>query len=555
MQLIFEEEDLVSNKCKLGLIGQSFFVLSVVAAMSVAEVANAQNPYYSETANSQVTTNGFAPSAQVSANGSALPAQAPTYGNAASAPSVYGTSGVNGTSALNPQSGESAYGSAASAQTAPTSPAVGQYAGDYSAPEGYAVQQVYGAGFTTMPEYPRNNMLTPNAPSTPDPAPSYPQTKEEIVPERIHRDPPLTPYAQQESYSYVTETDTSSSTACQLCNEGYGNPYLWQLGAAAGVKHRARLEKMEPVFFNQSGSTLVDSNTNFPVSAGLDLDVTRYLGRNAFNYDIWMDLHFDGLYEWENEKTFGTSEALYSNYGIAGLTSYSYDVKETAEDGTESTKTYQSVLNSLNMKYQCEMNSAEAIFQFRKRGRPDPLIGHPNGTWTRECQGGPRYTHLLGVNYTSYNEDLSWTGTSGIYDSSNNYVGYEQGRLGLSTDNNLLGLVIGGDFADKHCVWAWGMTWSFTPYLNFMESSMELTNDQNVHSINKLSKTDVSYMAQWGIYVTYKTGKHIVWRLGYDLDCYGNLALAGENVMVSDSIGHNNYNLFQQLSLGLKVVW
>lgn len=596
----------MSYKNTIGLLGQSFFVFGIAAALGAGTVS-AQNPYYSAAANSQVAAYGSATSEPTSAYGnpSALPAASQTsaYGSASSASPAAATaspasaaSAPNGsyyggapdksysssrTDGLNPYasasgntgSTPSVYGNTGSTSgstgSAPSvygntvpaaaSPAVGQavYAPYESSEVVYESAPSYGAGFSTMPDYPRNEPSNVSAPVTPEPSDTYPQTQEEMMPERIRRDPPLAPYAQQEAYSYTTETGTSESSACQICNEGYGNPYLWQLGAAAKIKHRARQDKTDPVFYNSAGTYTVDSGISFPVSAGIDLNATRYLGRNAFNFDIWADLRFNGLYEWENEKSVTAADTIYSTYGIAGLSTVEYDVTiPAAEEGGEATTdTYTSYLSQMHMKYKAEMNSAEMMFQFRKRGRPDPLIGHPNGTWTRECQGGPRYTHLVGLHYTSYNEDLNWTGLSSIYNKSKEYVGTESGYLNLETKNNLLGLSLGGEFVDKHCVWAWGMNWRLTPCLNFMEAQMHLQNDQKVNYMAKLSETDIAYIAEWGIFTTYKTGKHVVWRLGYDVSCLGNLALAGQNLTIGDSIGNNNYNIVQEVTLGCTFVW
>lgn len=580
MQLINEEEDLVSNKCKLGLISRSFFVLGFVAICSAT--LQAQNPYDSAMANSQMAAYGNESSVQNAANGSAVSVPS-VYENSAGGMNQSAMPGdpyanhvnnayIQQTSAVEMgNTPRDAYAGAPAAQQGTVSPPVGQYAG-YDTQVVYQEQPLYGAGYSTMPDYPRNNAFTPDAVSTPNPAPTYPQTKEEMVPERIHRDPPLTPYDSQETYSYVTETTTSSSTACQLCNEGYGNPYLWAVGGMAKVKHRQRIDKGSAAFFNNAGTFAITPNTNFSVAPGFEMNVSRYLGRNAFNYDIWADLSFDGLYEWEAEKTYYASEKLYSNFGIAGLSTVSYNVEVssgTGSEGTETegdagttaqaeevtTETYSSIPGTLKMKYSADMNSANLVFRFRKRGRPDPLIGHPNGTWTRECQGGLRYTHLFGVNFTSYNEDLNWAGTADIYDSKNNWIGTENGYSYTDTQNNMLGLVLGGEFIDKHCVWAWGMRWKLSPYLNFMENKLSMNNTQGVDYRAKVSETDISYMAQWGIFATYKTGKYVTWRLGYDVSCFGNIALAGQNMMVEDSIRNNNYNIFQELSIGCTIAW
>ncbi|MDO4628413.1 MAG: hypothetical protein Q4C70_04450, partial [Planctomycetia bacterium] len=325
----------MSYKSKLGLISQSFFVFGVTVTLS-ASLATAQNPYYSATANSQVAAQGSVAPAQTFPNGGGMSAQAPVE----SVPSVYDQTGTSWGTGYGAAQGSVA---PTQAQQAPTFSSVGQYAGGYESSQVvYQEQPTYGAGFSTLPDYQRTDASNIAAPSTPDPAPEYPQTKAEMVPERIHRDPALTPYDDQETYSYVTETSTSNSTACQLCNEGYGNPYLWQFGGAAKIKHRARIKKGDVAFYNANGTYGVDSNTKFPISPGMEVNLTRYLGRNAFNYDIWADISYEGLYEWESDETIYFRDTVYSDFGyggIAGLSAFQYEqeVVVPPAEGTEGT--------------------------------------------------------------------------------------------------------------------------------------------------------------------------------------------------------------------------
>ena len=127
-------------------------------------------------------------------------------------------------------------------------------------------------------------------------------------------------------------------------------------------------------------------------------------------------------------------------------------------------------------------------------------------------------------------------------------------RAVIEADNNLLGLAFGGEMVDKHCVWSWGMHWRFTPYLNFMETQMN-SMDGSANYMAKCSETDISYEAKWGIFTTLKTGKHMIWRVGYDLSCLGNLALANQNMDIGETIHNNNYNILQEFTLGCTLVW
>ncbi|MCR5162572.1 MAG: hypothetical protein K6C40_00995 [Thermoguttaceae bacterium] len=532
----------MSNKNKYRLFYQSLFVLGLIVGMTGVR-ASAQNPYDFATAN------------QGSANGFAVPVQATSPFDANAAPAQAGMSG-------------SPMVTSTEVETIDPTVGYGQEIYEYEVEGG---TPVYGRGYTTVPDYPRNNQYSPEAAFTPEPPAEYPQTREEMAPELIRRDPALPPYQQQETYSYMTNTTTSSSTACQLCNEGYGNPYLWQIGGGAVVRHHAKQEKSYGMFYvsDSAGVMELNANTTFGISGGLDLSITRYLGRNAFNYDIWADLHFDGLYSWNGSNTYvinqdtqtysSSAATVFTNtYGtIAGLTSWEETVQTTGDDGTTSSTTYKSVPITQHMDYDIDLNSAELVFQFRKRGRPDPLIGHPNGTWTRECQGGLRYTHMFGLSYINYRETMNWSGYSNVFTNTDGagytFAGTEEGYVYNKTTNNMVGAVIGGEFEDKHCVWAWGMKWRFNPYLN-IEKSTTSVSDGYVSSIDN---TGIAYQGTWGIFATLKTGNHIKWRLGYDVSVLGGTATCARNTSYSpnDAICDSSYNILQSLTLKCTAVW
>lgn len=421
---------------------------------------------------------------------------------------------------------------------------------------------LYSNGMSTTPGYPRNpydNSL-PDAPSSPELTREYPTDKYGMVPERVGQNPPLKPYAQQESYSYFTNSATSNSTTCQHCGEGYGNPYLWMIDVQAKIRHRSREDKAPMVGMDNYSGQLVDANTNFVISAGLEFGLTRYLGRNRFNYDIWMDFRFDGLYNWNESENFLPNnyfETIYYNPVIPGLNAYEYG--DALEDGS---LPYTSLCTSLEYDYKVQMNTGEVMFQFRERGRPDPLVGKPNGRWVRECQPGLRYTHMLGFRYTAYNEDILWRGIGSQYDNANSAFTGETdyyGNADITCNNHLVGLSLGGEMVDKHCVWSWGFQWRATPFLNFMDTSLEQSSSSGYRRYLSDDKTDISFQAEVGIFARYKIRPHMILSVGYDVSYLGNLAVASRNGEFGSNgeldINNRSYLIFQSFSLGGTFVW
>ena len=117
----------------------------------------------------------------------------------------------------------------------------------------------------------------------------------------------------------------------------------------------------------------------------------------------------------------------------------------------------------------------------------------------------------------------------------------------------MVGAVIGGEFEDKHCVWAWGMKWRFNPYLNFEKSTTSLSDGY----ASSIDNTGIAYQGLWGIFATLKTGKHLKWRLGYDVSVIGGTASCARNTSYSpnDAINDTSYTIYQSLMLKCTAVW
>ncbi|MDO4550609.1 MAG: BBP7 family outer membrane beta-barrel protein [Planctomycetia bacterium] len=417
------------------------------------------------------------------------------------------------------------------------------------------------------PDYPRhgysNNSVTQEMFSAELPSTQrHPETRDEMVPERVGQNPPLKPYPEQESYSYFTNTKTSVSPVCQRCGEGYGNPYLWQVNAHIKILHRGKGDMENYLIFN-SLDTPIGSGSSYTVTPGLVFGITRYLGRTAENFDIWLDLTFDGLYHWNSD------DVLVDNrFYVNSLLSYvpglgpAVGPEFTDSNGNTGNLYYP---NIYSMKYDSSYNTGEIAFRIKRRGRPDALIGHPNGRWTRECQKGLTYTHLLGVRYAEFDESLDWTGSA--YETSIYEAPLATGNAMVDTENNFLGLLFGGELTDKRCIWSWGMKWRFVTGVNMMRtdvctSSTQAYNlgDGDLYSYRTIShKNDISYQIECGFFATCKIRPHFILRIGYDISFLDRLALVENNLdldVYGDSkIDNKNRVIMQGLTLGGSFVW
>lgn len=416
------------------------------------------------------------------------------------------------------------------------------------------------------PDYPRHGYPNPmtTQPTVTEELPAmkgHPTTVEEMLPERVGQNPPLKPFPEQESYSYFTDTVTSASPVCQKCGEGYGNPSIWKISANIKVLHRSAGDMQSYFVFDAQGYP-VNTKQSYTVTPGMEMTLTRYLGRSASNFDIWCDFRFDGLFHWNNTSVY-VDNGFYVNGLLNAVPGIGPAVgPEYTSSGSTGNLYYP---NIYRMNYDSSYNAGELLFRLRKRGRPDPLVGHPDGRWTRECQHGLRYTHLMGIRYSDLRESLNWTGSA--FETSLVEDPLATGRVDVNLENHMLGLVLGGELEDKRCQWSWGMKWRVVTMANMMKSSLysrstqayDLGGGELYRYDSIVHKNDISYQLEAGVFATCKLWPHCTLRIGYDFSFVDRLALVENNLEMDvygkSRIDNGNSIFLQGLSIGATWSW
>lgn len=393
---------------------------------------------------------------------------------------------------------------------------------------------------------------------------SYPADAKDILPERLGEPGNTVVNPAQESYSYFTDTTTSASPVCQHCGEGYGCPYLWSVDANVTLKTRSGAGKNDKILAysaydagsEETGYSPIYADTSYGVAPGLDMTVSRYLGRNVLNADVWVDFHYDGLYNWNKEDIYIENQLV-----TEGILSFIPGLGPISDaDGTYYYP------NKYDINYRSTYNSGEVVFRFRQRRQRDLLVMQPDGRWNRECQGGLSYTHSLGVRYTFFDGWLDWSGF--IYNGGDvNSDPLVTGRMKMSVENRMLGLVLGGDLVDKHCSWSWGLRWRAIPYLNFINTRAEaestemfsLGNGYVKRYRSDAQKNDVAVELKAGLYAQWKIRPHFILHAGYDWSWVSNVALAADNVEL-DVYGRSRIQstgdvMISGVTLGGMFVW
>ncbi len=417
-----------------------------------------------------------------------------------------------------------------------------------------------------------------------------------------------------------------NSVGCQICGGGFGNPKLWDIDFGLRVLHRGRSRGntlIEGVNLETGAGTSIDGKAiTFDIAAGLTAGITRYLGRDNRNNDYYFEVEYSGLNKWDETASFSMGSnyvywyndlrvnnyVLGSNFnymvesgtnadgkktyqlfnfggtsslpggipGLTGTTTIYNDFVPTDPDtfnptiigsgvdigdyGTydkDSTQTvYSPTIMRLNVT--SELHTLEMNMKIVPRGSlHDRMVYLPNGRVRRECRTGWATNMTVGLRYFNLNESASLSGYDPTY-SDLNGASYT-----VDVNNNLLGLQIGGELIDKHCIWNWGCGWKVGPVYNWADKDNYLVSNvlsgSQAFSYSKNSQK-LGAFADISVWADYKFTKHWSAKVGYDFLWVTSVALATEQMTVGADIGTKGASLtgtafYQGLTFGAECAW
>ena len=417
-----------------------------------------------------------------------------------------------------------------------------------------------------------------------------------------------------------------NSVGCQICGGGFGNPKLWDIDFGIRVLHRGRSRAnkiMEGVnLVDGSTKTITGKSITYDIAAGLTADVTRYLGRDSRNNDYYMEFSYAGLNKWDETASFslgtnfgywyndlrvnnfalgsnynymvetGTNEAGAKTYqvfnfggtnslpggvpGLSGTTTIYNDFVPTdpstfdptyigsgvniGDYGTYDEDATQTVYSPTIMRLNVtsELHTAEINLKIAPRGSlHDRLVYLPNGRVRRECRTGWATNMTIGMRYFNLSESAVLSGHDISYSDLNG------ASYSVDVNNNLLGIQIGGELIDKHCIWSWGTGWKIGPVYNWADKdnyliSNVLSGSQSMTFAKNSQK--LGAFADISVWADYKFTKHWTAKVGYDFMWITSVALATEQLSVGTDLGTKDASLtgtvfYQGLTLGAECAW
>jgi hypothetical protein len=211
--------------------------------------------------------------------------------------------------------------------------------------------------------------------------------------------------------------------------------------------------------------------------------------------------------------------------------------------------------------YESQFHSLELNYRIRNRPGRDRMIMGPDGFWSRQIVPGRTQSLILGLRGLTIDEEWQWlSGRNGV--SAETF----SGNMDITTDNNLLGVQIGGDCLDVHEGWYWGVRGSAGVYCNFAEGSYQLdgrdTQSDSVFIDNRAHNQSSAFMGELSFMFGIELTDRITLRTSYDLALVGGLAIAPDQVSFdtyladrTPALNEGGQIFYNGLSVGLEAYW
>ncbi len=371
---------------------------------------------------------------------------------------------------------------------------------------------------------------------------------------------------------------------------GYCNPPLWYTDQGARIMMRSRSRKwalaniLTATTLSSTGATVYvpqqafsTNDITYGAAPGYQATIGRYLGRDSMDRDDFLEFSYWGMNTW-TAMSEATTDKVISAPGTSFSASFgamfspfmnrhlTYGGYFSDGDVTSSAKGIAGFdrVSSMRVDVSTEIHDFELNMRLKPRGRPDQLVLHPDGRWRREAQPGWESSYLLGVRYFTLGDGFYWRSRGDVAYNSETY--HTSGMYNVRTENDLLGLQVGGDWMYRQKKWEWGFRGKFGPYVNFARDIQEVYNDADGSPYTEpftngrftARKQCVSMIAEIGMAATYKFDPHFAVKAGYDLMWISGLALSPEQLEFDTPYSHirtSGSMMTQGLSMSAEWTW
>lgn len=277
--------------------------------------------------------------------------------------------------------------------------------------------------------------------------------------------------------------------------------------------------------------------TTFSQTYGVEPGVRALLGQNLFrdhlNRDHSVELSFFGINQFE------------INDGINGLANNSlFIINAPGFDASDTVTT----------DYSSNFISYEMNYRIRTRLERDRMIMGPDGSWVRQYTHGHVFSFLTGVRHLTFDEKFLLSGRQAGVDPT-----VYAGDTRVNTENDLLGVQIGGEMRSQYETWSWGVAGKAGAYVNFTDVQRQISIATVPVYDTTASLQDAAFLGELSLFAAYNLSPNWTLRASMEMIVIGGITQAPNNISYSTTtfpeIENNSIVELMGLSFGTEIVW
>lgn len=213
---------------------------------------------------------------------------------------------------------------------------------------------------------------------------------------------------------------------------------------------------------------------------------------------------------------------------------------------------------SLLYSYDSRFNNFELNYEVNSRMRRDRMEMEPSGEWVRRAQNSPSFSLIAGIRYFDLNEDFDMN-AFGIDADNDDATDPETGTYKIRTDNDLIGVQLGGSWTFETARWSLGLRSKSGMYLNHIDvlNQFEVTGGVTSGD-NEVTLDNLSFLVEGGVIGKWHLRPNFSLRSGLEIMYVSSVALAAEQINfipVTTAIVDNGSATYMGGSVGFEAYW
>ena len=318
--------------------------------------------------------------------------------------------------------------------------------------------------------------------------------------------------------------------------------------------------------------SLSTKDTDFTFEAGTRLSIGHRLGRDPANRDHSLEFVFFGLFDYT-----GRAALTPVNPGSGGIVSLLASEEATFSGltggaGFVTVNFIPGLTNNLavDLVHKSDFNSFELNYILGARPAKDRLVMQPDGRWVRHATPSKFRGLFAGLRYVRQHDLFQYRGT-GIISAAGTDLDLGGNYL-VKTENDLVGVQLGGEFVRKRTDWVFGLNGKAGGLVNFANRSNRLSQTtastatgtrEVITEITESNLQDetLTFLVEGGAYAAYFIRPNTSIRLGYNVMYMNGMATATNNLGILG--GGTEFakfeltgdTLYHGMNLGFEMSW